>query len=90
MNSEEQFSRVCEPRFEGIAADLAEILKNDNERHKVVIHKLDKLDESIRGNGVPGLNMRVDRLERIAKTVRYGGGALFVTTLGTLAKVLFF
>jgi hypothetical protein len=29
--------------------------------------KLDSLDESIRGNGKPGINTRLDRLERAAK-----------------------
>ncbi len=27
--------------------------------------KLDRLDEALRGNGKPGLNVRVDRLEQI-------------------------
>jgi hypothetical protein len=29
--------------------------------------KLDSLDESIRGNGKPGINTRLDRLERAAR-----------------------
>ena len=29
--------------------------------------KLDRMDESIRGNGKPGLNTRLDRLEQDAK-----------------------
>ena len=29
--------------------------------------KLDTLDESIRGNGKPGINTRVDRLEQAAR-----------------------
>jgi hypothetical protein len=29
--------------------------------------KLDKLDESIRGNGKPGISLRLDRLEQDAK-----------------------
>jgi hypothetical protein len=32
------------------------------------IHKkLDRLDEAIRGNGAPGINVRLDRLEQNAK-----------------------
>jgi len=29
--------------------------------------KLDRLDEAIRGNGTPGINVRLDRLEQDAK-----------------------
>jgi len=38
------------------------------ERHLEVIHaKLDRLDEAIRGNGKPGIMIRLDRLEQDAK-----------------------
>ncbi len=38
------------------------------ERHFEVIHdKLDRLDEAIRGNGRPGIMIRLDRLEQGAK-----------------------
>ena len=38
------------------------------ERHFEVIHaKLDRLDEAIRGNGKPGIMIRLDRLEQDAK-----------------------
>jgi hypothetical protein len=30
-------------------------------------HKLDKLDEAVRGNGKPGILIRLDRLEQDAK-----------------------
>ena len=37
-------------------------------RHFEAIHnKLDRLDESIRGNGKPGILIRLDRLEQDAK-----------------------
>ena len=36
--------------------------------HFESIHgKLDRLDEAIRGNGAPGINVRLDRLEQDAK-----------------------
>ncbi len=38
------------------------------EKHFEVIHgKLDRLDEAIRGNGRPGVLIRLDRLEQDAK-----------------------
>ena len=38
------------------------------EKHFEVIHaKLDRLDEAIRGNGKPGIMIRLDRLEQDAK-----------------------
>jgi len=38
------------------------------ESHFKVIHaKLDRLDEAIRGNGRPGIMIRLDRLEQDAK-----------------------
>jgi len=38
------------------------------ERHLEVIHKkLDRMDEAIRGNGKPGILIRLDRLEQDAK-----------------------
>ena len=30
-------------------------------------HKLDRLDEAVRGNGKPGIQLRLDRLEQDAK-----------------------
>ena len=38
------------------------------ERQFAELHrKLDRLDEAIRGNGHPGINVRLDRLEQDAK-----------------------
>lgn len=38
------------------------------EQHLKAIHeKIDRLDESIRGNGKPGILLRVDRLEQSAR-----------------------
>ena len=35
---------------------------------EVLFAKIDKLDEAIRGNGKPGILIRLDRLEQSAKT----------------------
>ena len=38
------------------------------EKHFEVLHgKLDRLDEAIRGNGKPGIILRLDRLEQDAR-----------------------
>jgi hypothetical protein len=38
------------------------------QEHFTALHaKLDKLDEAIRGNGRPGIQLRLDRLEQDAK-----------------------
>ncbi|NLF29327.1 MAG: hypothetical protein GX591_00400 [Planctomycetes bacterium] len=61
------------------------------ERHFEVIHdKLDRLDEAIRGNGKPGILIRLDRLEQDAK--RQGKlvwlivGATVVAAVSTLVQ----
>jgi hypothetical protein len=39
------------------------------EKHFEVLHeKLDRLDEAIRGNGRPGIQLRLDRLEAAEKS----------------------
>ncbi len=49
---------------------------NDTEKHiaggierrlDAIERKLDRIDESIRGNGTPGINVRLDRLEQSAR-----------------------
>ena len=45
----------------------------DNEKHcqqqfDILFEKLDRLDEAIRGNGKPGIIVRLDRLEQSAKS----------------------
>jgi len=37
-----------------------------NQQFQEIHRKLDRLDESIRGNGTPGINVRLDRLEQAA------------------------
>ena len=56
-----------------------------NEKHFEVIHgKLDRLDEAIRGNGRPGVVIRLDRLEQDAKRQ----GKLIWLILGAVATGL--
>ncbi len=55
--------------------------------------KLDKLDESIRGNGKPGIQLRLDRLES-AEAVRSQllwiiAGATVTLALGATWKLIF-
>ena len=40
------------------------------EEFRQIHAKLDRLDESVRGNGRPGIHQRLDRLEVAAKTWR--------------------
>ncbi len=59
------------------------------ERHLSAIHeKIDRLDEAIRGNGKPGLLLRVDRLEqagrRTSTLVWMVVGALVTSVAGIL------
>jgi hypothetical protein len=55
------------------------------ERHFEVLHeKLDRLDEAIRGNGKPGILLRLDRLEQDAKRQ----GKLIGLIMGALATGL--
>ena len=46
--------------------------------------KLDKLDEAIRGNGKPGLQTRLDRLERFAHFIWFICGAAISTGIGLI------
>jgi len=44
--------------------------------------KLDKLDEAIRGNGKPGIQTRLDRLERFQHFVWFICGAAITAGIG--------
>jgi len=63
------------------------------ERHFEVIHrKLDRLDEAVRGNGKPGILVRLDRLEQDAKRQSrlvwlIVGAALVAATSGAVAWI---
>ena len=55
------------------------------EKHFEVLHeKFDRLDEAIRGNGKPGILIRLDRLEQDAKRQ----GKLVWLMLGAIAASL--
>ena len=55
--------------------------------------KLDKLDEAIRGNGKPGIQLRLDRLEtaqvRRSRLLWMVLGAAVTLAVGTLWKMAF-
>ena len=51
------------------------------------IHKkLDDIDEAIRGNGRPGLNTRLDRLEQFARFLCFLTGLLLMGVISTWMK----
>ena len=44
------------------------------------------MDESIRGNGKPGINTRLDRLEQFARFLCFLVGVLLMALIGTWLK----
>ena len=67
---------------------------NPNEQYtQICSRRFDKLesmltniDIAVRGNGKPGLHVRVDRLERIAKILLWAGALLVTASLGMILK----
>ena len=63
------------------------------QQHPEVIHtKLDRLDEAVRGNGKPGILIRLDRLEQDAKRQSklvwlIVGAAVVAATSGAIAWI---
>ena len=57
MECDQQQQIICNGQFKAIVARLDQSDKNVHE-------KLDALDEAIRGNGKPGIQTRLDRLEQ--------------------------
>jgi hypothetical protein len=54
--------------------------------------KLNSIDESIRGNGKPGLMMRIDRLERtevVRNRIQWGVGIVVLSMFVTMAVRMF-
>jgi len=51
---------------------------NDDEFKKYVVEKLQKFDLFMNGNGMPGIKVRVDRLEQCKKTIIAIGTILFL------------
>ena len=61
--------------------------KNDQQCQKqfdVLFAKLDKLDQSIRGNGKPGIMVRLDRLEQSSRLT----GRFFWLVTGALITAI--
>ena len=57
-----------------------------------IIAKLERIDEALRGNGGPGIKVRLDRLERSEQTRRRMVWALVgatVTMAGAVVRSLF-
>ena len=50
---------------------------------KSIHTKLDDIDEAIRGNGKPGINTRLDRLENFARFLCFLIGAILMALVGT-------
>ena len=48
--------------------------------------KLDKLDEAIRGNGKPGIQTRLDRLERFQHFIWFICGAAITALIAGIAR----
>lgn len=46
--------------------------------------KLEQIDEAIRGNGKPGMLLRLDRLEQKGKLLWFVGGAAVTTTISAI------
>jgi len=66
------------------------VCKNDL---RVIHAKLDKLDEAIRGNGKPGIQRRLDRLEAVdaarSKLLWITAAAVVALAVGALWKLIF-
>lgn len=53
-----------------MSADLINNASGIERRLDAIERKIDRIDESIRGNGTPGINVRLDRLEQSASRQR--------------------
>jgi len=49
-----------------------------------------RIDEAIRGNGREGIQVRLDRLERLAKVVTWFGSVLVVALITAVVKIVVF
>ena len=60
---------------------------------RVLFSKLDRLDEAVRGNGKPGIQTRLDRLEQVAATrsrlLWAIAGSVVALAVGALWKIFF-
>ena len=62
---------------------VPETCKNE---FKSIHTKLDDIDEAIRGNGKPGINTRLDRLEQFARFLCFLTGLLLMGVISTWLK----
>lgn len=72
---------------------MNEPCNSEQEKHcqhqlDVLFEKIDRLDESIRGNGKPGIIVRLDRLEQSAKSQGKLIWLLIGSAVASLATVL--
>lgn len=85
----EQYEAVCRDQFQSLHQQLNQVVSKDelaavHDRLGDVDDKLEKLDEAIRGNGKPGLVLRLDRLERSETTRR----KIIWMTIGSLVPLI--
>jgi len=63
------------------------------DQFRLVIAKLDRLDEAVRGNGKPGINRRLDRLEAVdaarSKLLWLIAASTVALAVGALWKLFF-
>ncbi len=63
-------------------------VKEMNEQFGEIRASIDRLDDSIRGNGKPGLTIRIDRLERSRATHNKAFWAILVAAVGVATSWL--
>lgn len=68
--------QVLRSEFQGLEKRLIERLDRVDQDIAEVKGKLDKIDDDIRGNGRVGINVRLDRLEKVKHTALWISGAL--------------
>ena len=72
------------PEYELILATLQRI--ENRQAHQD--ERIERIDEAIRGNGHPGLNTRIDRLEQSAVARGFWLKAIGVAMIGQIALLL--
>lgn len=80
MECDPQQQIICNGQFKAIVARLEQ---SDKDVHE----KLDALDEAIRGNGKPGIQLRLDRLEQ-ERLIRSKVTWFLLGTAGTIGGAL--
>ncbi len=67
-------------------SDQNPVPENCKNEFRAIHTKLDSMDEAIRGNGKPGINTRLDRLEQFARFLCFLVGVLLMALIGTWLK----